>query len=89
MIQGELKPEHYGVYADYLLRYIQSADAQGARAAFYQVKAESPPLYLDAGFRPIKLGEAARVRLAAFDVAEQRVRRLSGEQRDYLKSFSR
>ncbi|MCS3780474.1 acyl-CoA thioester hydrolase [Tsukamurella ocularis] len=31
----------------------------------------------------------AQVRLAAFDVAEQRVRRLSGEQRDYLKSFSR
>ena len=31
----------------------------------------------------------AQVRLAAFDVAEQRVRRLSGEQRDYLKSFAR
>ncbi|GAB3135949.1 thioesterase family protein [Tsukamurella serpentis] len=31
----------------------------------------------------------AQVRLAAFDVEEQRVRRLTGEQRDYVKSFSR
>lgn len=40
MIQGELKPEHYGVYADYLLRYIQSAEAQGAPTHYLSIQNE-------------------------------------------------
>ncbi|QDJ10547.1 Oxacillin resistance-associated protein fmtc [Roseomonas mucosa] len=55
-------------WPDLIWSFVEAADAQGARAAFYQVKADSLPLYLDAGFRPIKLGEAARVELSRFDL---------------------
>jgi phosphatidylglycerol lysyltransferase len=47
-------------------RFVALADAHGGRAAFYQVRPESLPLYLDAGLTVMKLGEDARVRLASF-----------------------
>ena len=49
-------------------RFVEMADAQGGRAAFYQVRPDSLPLYIDAGLQPLKLGEAARVRLSAFEL---------------------
>ncbi|MFC0408016.1 bifunctional lysylphosphatidylglycerol flippase/synthetase MprF [Roseomonas elaeocarpi] len=55
-------------WSDLVWRFVELADAQGGRAAFYQVRADSLPFYLDAGFRPVKLGEAARVPLAQFDL---------------------
>lgn len=54
--------------AELVWRFVELASAHGGRAAFYQVRAEELPLYLDAGLRPIKLGEAARVPLAGFDL---------------------
>ncbi|MBO1074207.1 bifunctional lysylphosphatidylglycerol flippase/synthetase MprF [Roseomonas marmotae] len=49
-------------------RFVELADAQGGRAAFYQVRPDTLPLYIDAGLQPLKLGEAARVRLASFEL---------------------
>jgi phosphatidylglycerol lysyltransferase len=49
-------------------RFVELADAQGGRAAFYQVRPDALPLYIDAGLQPLKLGEAARVRLSAFEL---------------------
>jgi phosphatidylglycerol lysyltransferase len=49
-------------------RFVEMADAQGGRAAFYQVRPDTLPLYIDAGLQPLKLGEAARVRLEAFEL---------------------
>ena len=63
---------------DLVWRFVEMADAQRGRAAFYQVRPENLPLYIDAGLQPLKLGEAARVRLAAFD--------LKGRARQSLRS---
>lgn len=59
-------------------RFVEMADAQGGRAAFYQVRPENLPLYIDVGLRPLKLGEAARVPLAGFS--------LTGKSRQPLRS---
>lgn len=63
---------------DMVWRFVEMADAQHGRAAFYQVRPENLPLYIDAGLRPLKLGEAARVRLSNFD--------LKGRSRQVLRS---
>ncbi|KAA2211718.1 bifunctional lysylphosphatidylglycerol flippase/synthetase MprF [Teichococcus oryzae] len=63
---------------DLVWRFVEMADAQGGRAAFYQVRPENLPLYIDAGMRPLKLGEAARVRLDSFE--------LKGKARQPLRS---
>ena len=47
-------------------RLVELAHAHGGRAAFYQVRPDSLPYYLDAGLTVLKLGEEARVELAAF-----------------------
>jgi phosphatidylglycerol lysyltransferase len=49
-------------------RFIALADAHGGRAAFYQIRPESLPLYLDAGLSVMKLGEDARVPLDDFNL---------------------
>ena len=49
-------------------RFVELADAHGERAAFYQVPALSLPLYLDAGLKLLKVGEAAHVPLAGFSL---------------------
>jgi hypothetical protein len=59
-------------------RFVEMADAQGGRAAFYQVRPENLPLYIDVGLRPLKLGEAARVPLDSFS--------LTGKSRQPLRS---
>ena len=49
-------------------RFIELAHAHGGRPAFYQVRPQTLPLYLDAGLNVYKLGEAAQVPLADFDL---------------------
>ncbi len=49
-------------------RFIRMSRAHGGRAAFYQVRPENLPLYLDAGFSVMKLGEDAVVRLSQFSL---------------------
>jgi len=57
--------------------FVSLAHAHGGRAAFYQVRADALPLYLDAGLTLMKLGEEARVMLREFD--------LKGPQRAHLR----
>jgi phosphatidylglycerol lysyltransferase len=57
-----------GEWTDLIWRFIELADEHGGRAAFYQVRAESLPLYLEAGLKVMKLGEEARLPLDAFDL---------------------
>lgn len=53
-------------WAELIWRFIELADAHGGRAAFYQVRADSLPFYLDAGLKLLKLGEEARLLLPGF-----------------------
>lgn len=55
-------------WPELIWRFIEMADVHGGRAAFYQVKPQSLPLYLDAGLRAFKLGEEAHVPLADFSL---------------------
>jgi phosphatidylglycerol lysyltransferase len=49
-----------------IARFVAMAHAHGGRAAFYQVRPEALPLYLDAGLKLMKLGEEACIILDAF-----------------------
>ncbi len=49
-------------------RFREACHAHGALPVFYQVSARALPLYLDAGLTLSKLGEEARVPLAAFSL---------------------
>ncbi len=49
-------------------QFVEMARSAGGRAVFYQVMPENLALYADAGLRGFKLGEAAQVDLAAFDL---------------------
>lgn len=40
MIQGQLKPEHYGTYADYLTRYVRSAAEHGVPTDYLSIQNE-------------------------------------------------
>jgi phosphatidylglycerol lysyltransferase len=53
-------------WAELVWRFVEIADARGGRAAFYQVRPESLPIYLDAGLRVVKVGEEACVSLKEF-----------------------
>lgn len=53
-------------WPELIWRFVELADEHGGRAAFYQVRADSLPLYLDAGLKILKLGEEAIVPLADF-----------------------
>ncbi len=55
-------------FEDLVWRFIEAARTHGGRAAFYQVRAQTLPLYLDAGLRVFKLGEYAFVPLADFSL---------------------
>jgi phosphatidylglycerol lysyltransferase len=48
--------------------FVMLAHKHGGRAAFYQVRADSLPLYLDSGLTLMKLGEEARLALDTFDL---------------------
>jgi phosphatidylglycerol lysyltransferase len=49
-------------------RFVEQARESGGRAAFYQVRPEALPVYLDAGLRVYKLGECAVVDLPGFSL---------------------
>jgi phosphatidylglycerol lysyltransferase len=49
-------------------RFVELADNHGGRAAFYQVRPDSLPLYLDAGLRVVKVGEEACIYLEKFSL---------------------
>lgn len=49
-------------------RFRELADRHGAWTVFYQVRMHNLPLYLDLGLSLLKLGEEARVGLAAFSL---------------------
>ena len=55
-------------------QFVALAHGNGGRAAFYQVRPESLPLYLDAGLRLLKLGEEARIQLPEFGLDGSRPR---------------
>ncbi len=57
------------VQRDLVRAFVKTARGAGAQAAFYLVRPESLPIYADAGMRFQKLGEQARVDLAAFDLS--------------------
>ena len=50
-------------------RFVELADRHGGRASFYEVSHVDLPLYLDLGLSLRKLGEEARVALAAFSLS--------------------
>src|SRR5262249_4774893 len=50
-------------------RFFELADQHGGLVAFYQVRPDDLPVYLDLGLELRKLGESARVSLAEFTIA--------------------
>ena len=56
----------YDEWSELVWRFVELADANGGRAAFYQIRPDSLPLYLDAGLRVIKVGEEACIYLKQF-----------------------
>ncbi|WP_137919363.1 bifunctional lysylphosphatidylglycerol flippase/synthetase MprF [Hydrogenophaga sp. 2FB] len=64
-------------WTELVWRFVEQARESGGRAAFYQVRAEGLPVYLDAGLRVHKLGECALVDLPSFS--------LQGKQRANLR----
>lgn len=56
------------VWPELIWRFVETARSAGGRAAFYETTPEQLPLYADAGLQFYKLGEEARVDLAAFDL---------------------
>lgn len=55
-------------YEELAWQFRTLADHHGAKVAFYQVGSQQIPLYLDLGLALIKLGEEARVPIAAFSL---------------------
>ncbi|CAM2151167.1 phosphatidylglycerol lysyltransferase [Pararobbsia alpina] len=51
-----------------IAKFVALAHAHGGRAAFYQVRADALPLYLDAGLSLMKLGEEAHIALDDFEL---------------------
>lgn len=49
-------------------QFVALAHVHGGRAAFYQVRADALPLYLDAGLTLMKLGEEAHIALPEFEL---------------------
>ncbi|PXW22463.1 bifunctional lysylphosphatidylglycerol flippase/synthetase MprF [Paraburkholderia caballeronis] len=64
-------------WAALIREFVTLAHAHGGRAAFYQVRADALPLYLDAGLTLMKLGEEAHIALPEFD--------LKGSHRSHLR----
>ncbi len=57
------------LWPELIWKFVETARRAGGRPAFYQATPEQLALYADAGLRFYKLGEQARVDLAAFDLA--------------------
>ncbi|MGN6231198.1 MAG: bifunctional lysylphosphatidylglycerol flippase/synthetase MprF [Trinickia sp.] len=56
-------------WPELIRKFVLLAQRHGGRAAFYQVRADSLPLYLDSGLTLMKLGEEARLALEQFDLS--------------------
>jgi phosphatidylglycerol lysyltransferase len=56
-------------WPELIRNFVMLAQKHGGRAAFYQVRADSLPLYLDSGLTLMKLGEEARLALDTFDLS--------------------
>lgn len=65
-------PGPEGEQAELVWRFLEHARENGGRGCFYQVRAQSLSMYLDAGLRLFKLGEYAYVPLADFSVEGKR-----------------
>lgn len=59
-------------WPELIWRFIEMAHVHGGRAAFYQVRPQSLPFYLDAGLQAFKLGEEAHVPLQDFNLKGSR-----------------
>jgi phosphatidylglycerol lysyltransferase len=55
-------------WPDLVWKFIEMATDHGGRAAFYQVRPSTLPLYLDCGLQVLKLGEHAHVTLPDFNL---------------------
>jgi phosphatidylglycerol lysyltransferase len=64
-------------WPELISQFVALAHANGGRAAFYQVRPDALPLYLDAGLKLMKLGEEACIALHNFS--------LEGPQRTRLR----
>lgn len=64
-------------WPDLLRRFLAMVAEEGGRAAFYHVRPDHLSLYIDAGLQISKIGEEARVDLAAFS--------LTGARRSHLR----
>ena len=58
-----------GEWPELIASFVALAHAHGGRAAFYQVRPDALPLYLDAGLKLMKLGEEACITLPDFNLA--------------------
>jgi len=59
-------------WRELIWRFVELADDHGGRAAFYEIRAEALPLYLDAGLSIMKIGEEARIPLRSFSLEGSR-----------------
>ncbi len=57
-----------GAYRELIWRYLEMCDRAGAWPAFYQIRPDMLPLYVDAGLSLMKLGEEGRVELGTFSL---------------------
>jgi phosphatidylglycerol lysyltransferase len=55
-------------WSELVWRFVELADAHSGRAAFYQIRPDSLPIYLDAGLRVVKVGEEACLCLKDFSL---------------------
>ncbi len=55
-------------WSELVWRFVELADAHSGRAAFYQVRPDNLPVYLDAGLRVVKVGEEACLYLKDFSM---------------------
>ncbi|MBK8175243.1 MAG: bifunctional lysylphosphatidylglycerol flippase/synthetase MprF [Rhodospirillales bacterium] len=62
--------------SELIWKFRELCDRERARPAFYQVRPDNLPLYIDAGLTLTKLGEEARVSLVDFDLKQPRYSKL-------------
>lgn len=64
-------------WPELIWRFVELAAAHAGRAAFYQIRPDSLPFYIETGLRIIKIGEEARIPLPGFS--------LEGPRRTHLR----
>jgi len=61
LIKGSLRPEHYAVYSEYLVRYIEAYAREGV--PLYAITVQNEPHFEPANYPGMRLDPAARARL--------------------------